>query len=62
LIRGGPVSVITRTSWAERESVLVEARVAELFVFRRWKEFHREALGFMPSWNSRAGAPRDSLS
>jgi hypothetical protein len=46
--------VITRSSWAERQSVLVEAREAELLVFRRWEEFHREALGFMPSWDSRA--------
>jgi hypothetical protein len=24
----------------------------ELLVFRRWQEFHREALGFMHSWDS----------
>jgi hypothetical protein len=46
----GLTRVITRRSWAERESVLVEAGEAELFVFRRWAEFHREALGFTPSW------------
>jgi hypothetical protein len=32
--------------------VLVEAREAELLVFQRWQEFHREALGFTPSWES----------
>ena len=38
-----------RHSWSEREreSILVDARGAELVVFRRWEEFHREALGFM---------------
>jgi hypothetical protein len=25
---------------------------AELFVFRRWEEFHREALGYRPSWGT----------
>ena len=35
--------------------MLVEAREADLLVFRRWAEFHRKALGFMPSWNSHAG-------
>jgi hypothetical protein len=48
----GLTRVITRRSWAERESVLVEAWKAELLVLRRWKEFHREALGFMPSWDA----------
>jgi hypothetical protein len=51
--RAGPdgvTRVITRRSSAERESVLVEAGEAELLVFRRWEEFHRKALGFMPSW------------
>jgi len=50
ILRGGPdglTRVISRRSWAERESVLVEAREAELFVFRRWEEFHRRALGFV---------------
>jgi hypothetical protein len=37
-----------------RESVLVEAYEAELLVLERWEEFHREALGFMPSWDSYA--------
>ncbi len=48
--------VITRRSWAERESVLVEAGEAELLVFRRWEEFHREALGYRPSWGTYAFA------
>jgi hypothetical protein len=48
----GLTRVITRRSWAERESVLVEARETELLVFRPWQEFHRQALGFMPSWES----------
>jgi hypothetical protein len=51
ILRSGPdglTRVITRRSWAERESVLVEANAAELVVLRRWAEFHREALGFMP--------------
>jgi hypothetical protein len=47
-----PTRVITRRSWAESESVLVEGGEAELLVFRRWEEFHREALGYMPSWDS----------
>jgi hypothetical protein len=42
--------VIVRSSWAERESVLVEAYEAESLVFRRWEEFHRKALGCQPSW------------
>ena len=57
ILRTGPdglARVITRTSWDRRESVLVEAYAAELLVFRRWEEFHREALGFMPSWESYA--------
>jgi hypothetical protein len=55
ILRTGPdglTRVITRRSWAERDSVLVEAGAAELFVFRRWAEFHREALGFTPSWET----------
>ena len=55
ILRTGPddvTRVITRSSWDRRESVLVEAGEAELFVFRRWEEFHRQALGFMPSWES----------
>jgi hypothetical protein len=38
ILRTGPdglTRVITRSCWAERESVLVEAREAELVVFRR---------------------------
>ena len=55
ILRTGPdglTRVITRRSSAERESVLVEAGEAELLVFRRWKEFHRRALGFTPSWEA----------
>jgi hypothetical protein len=48
---GFEMAPITRTSWAERESILVEAREAELLVLRRRAEFHREALGFRPSWD-----------
>jgi hypothetical protein len=62
ILRTGPdglTRVITRSSWAERESVLVEAREAELLVFRRWEEFHDKALGFRPSWGcTRAEATR----
>ena len=57
ILRTGPdglTRVITRTSWDRRESVLVEAYEAELLVLERWEEFHREALGFMPSWDSHA--------
>jgi hypothetical protein len=52
ILRSGPdglTRVITRSSWAERESVLVEVREAELVVLRRWEEFHEKALGFPPS-------------
>ena len=55
ILRTGPdglTRVITRSSWDERESVLVKAGEAELFVFRRWEEFHEKALGFMPSWEA----------
>jgi hypothetical protein len=55
ILRTGPdglTRVITRRSWDRRESVLVEAYTAELLVFRRWEEFHREALGFTPSWKA----------
>jgi hypothetical protein len=55
-----------RKLWAERELVLVESYEAELVVRRRWQVFHRDRLGFTPSWGtpmattevSRAGAPR----
>jgi hypothetical protein len=56
ILRTGPdglTRVITST-WDRRESVLVEAYEAELVVLRRWEEFHREKLGFMPSWESRS--------
>ena len=55
ILRTGPdglTRVITRSSWDRRESVLVEAYEAELVVLRRWEEFHREALGFTPSWGA----------
>ena len=54
ILRTGPdglTRVIVRHSWAERESLLVDAREAELVVFRRWEDFHREQLGFRPSWD-----------
>jgi hypothetical protein len=54
ITRTGPdglARVFFRTSWAERESVLVEGYEAELTVLRRWAEFHRGALGFRPNWN-----------
>jgi hypothetical protein len=40
---------LTCTSPAERKSLLVDAREAELVVFHRCVEFHRERLGFTPS-------------
>ena len=55
ILRTGPdglTRVIVRSSWAGRESLLVDAREAELVVFRRWQEFHREALGFTLSWRT----------
>jgi hypothetical protein len=39
----------SRARGRRAESVLVEAYEAELVVLRRWEEFHREKLGFMPS-------------
>jgi hypothetical protein len=36
--------------------VLVETYAAELVVFRRWSEFHRETLGFTPCWVTYARA------
>jgi hypothetical protein len=51
ILRAGPdglTRVIVRSSWAERESILVEAYEAELVVLRRWAAFHRNALGFTP--------------
>jgi hypothetical protein len=44
--------ILARSLQEWQASVLVEAYAAELLVLRRWEEFHREALGFMPSWNS----------
>jgi hypothetical protein len=55
ILRTGPdglTRVIVRHSWSERESLLVDAREAELVVLRRWEEFHENALGFAPSWES----------
>jgi hypothetical protein len=43
--------ILARSLQEWQASVLVEAYAA-LLVLRRWEEFHREALGFMPSWNS----------
>ena len=40
--------VTVRHSWDDRESLLVHGREAELVVFRRWVEFHREAMGSEP--------------
>ena len=53
ITRTGPdglARVIVRRSWAERESILVPAHAAELTVFRRWEEFHEQALGFCAFW------------
>jgi hypothetical protein len=49
ILRTGPdglTRVIVRSSWAERESILVEAEEAELTVLRQWEEFHEKALGY----------------
>ena len=43
--------ILARSLQEWQASVLVEAYAAELLVLRRWEEFHREAPGFMPSWN-----------
>jgi hypothetical protein len=48
----GLTRVISRHSWSERESFLVNALEAELVVLRRWVEFHREMLGATPSWGT----------
>jgi hypothetical protein len=53
IVRTGPdglTHVIVRSSWRERESILVEASEAEAIVLRQWSAFHRTALGFPPSW------------
>ena len=53
ILRSGPdglARVIVRTSWDDRESLLVDAREAELLVFRRWMKFHERQLGFQPVW------------
>jgi hypothetical protein len=42
------------SSWTDRESILTRPYEAELLVLERWSEFHRKALGFMPSWGSYA--------
>src|SRR5262245_56384076 len=55
ILRTGPdglTRVLVRTSWAERESLLVDAREAELVLFRRWVEFHRGWIAFRPSWEA----------
>jgi hypothetical protein len=48
ILRTGPdglTRIITRSSWAERESVLVEAREAEILVLRGWSDFHEKRWG-----------------
>ena len=53
ILRTGPdglTRVIVRSSWSERESILVRASEAEVVVVRRWSEFHKKVLGFPPSW------------
>ena len=55
ILRTGPdgmTRVIVRSSWSERESILVEACEAELLVLVRWSEFHRKALEFRPRWEA----------
>jgi len=37
--------VLVRTSWSERETLLVDARDAELVVFPRWWGFTAEGSG-----------------
>lgn len=57
ILKTGPdglTKVITRSSWSDREVDLVEASEAPLVVFRRWAEFHKQVLGFPPTWDSRA--------
>jgi hypothetical protein len=52
ILRTGPdglTRVIVRSSRAER-MLLVESHEAEVVVLRRWGKFHREVLGFAPSW------------
>jgi hypothetical protein len=46
----GLTRVVVRSSWSDRESILVEASKAEVVVLRRWADFHETALGFPPSW------------
>ena len=48
----GLALVVVRSSWTERENLLVDAKEAELVVFRRWQEFHRRRSG-----SRRAGSP-----
>jgi hypothetical protein len=48
ILRTGPdglTRALARGSWAERESLLVDAREAELVVFRRWEEFDARRSG-----------------
>jgi hypothetical protein len=55
ITRTGPdglARVIVRHSWDDRESILVDAREAELVVLQRWEEFHEKALGFRPTWEA----------
>jgi hypothetical protein len=41
----GLTRVIVRSSWSERESILVRCSEAEAIVLRRWSEFHEKAVG-----------------
>jgi hypothetical protein len=55
ILRTGPdglTRVIVRSSWSERESILVMASEAEDIVLQRWSAFHEKALGFLPWWCS----------
>ena len=55
ILKTGPdnlARIIVRTGWddRDRESLLVDAREAELLVFRRWTKYHQDVLGFPPTW------------
>ena len=57
ILKTGPdglTKVLFRSSWADRESILIDAREAELVVFRRWSELHVRVLGFEPTWGTYA--------
>jgi hypothetical protein len=45
--------VIVRHSWETIVSLFwVDGRETELVAVRRWVEFHKEAMGFEPSWGT----------